>query len=221
MSFRITNATTGSTGGWIVTSNSTWTSSATTTTIDPDNLSFKWNWSAVGIPDKIPAGKRTLELPDGSKLILDDNGNYRIEDKDAKVTYKANRLREFSPHLNASDLLAQFVRYVGSLGVRQGEVLGLPIELFINWLIIEAAQRDDDPVPVDVVRVEKHVAVLATCRPKCLSCGRFIPRFYHRNRFPFCRPEHGARYMQRQLAGGPLEEIADPRASDSQKTKGD
>ena len=65
---------------------------------------------------------QTIKLPDGSHLILDDLGNYRVEDKDAKVQYRANRMRDFSPHLNASDLLAQFVRYVGSLGVRQAEV---------------------------------------------------------------------------------------------------
>ena len=55
---------------------------------------------------KIGPGAKEIELPDGAKLIVDAAGNYRIEDKDAKVTYKANRIREFSPHLNASDMVA-------------------------------------------------------------------------------------------------------------------
>src|SRR5574341_266260 len=122
MPFNFTNAMT---SGCIVASNPGWTTTATASTITWNAPSYQL---IPTIPDKLPAGERTIELPDGSKLILDNNGNYRIEDKDAKVTYKAHRLREFSPHLNASDLLAQFVHYVGSLGVRQGEVLGLPIE---------------------------------------------------------------------------------------------
>lgn len=144
------------------------------------------------------AGQRTVNLPDGSKLLIDDAGNYRIEDNDAKVTYRANRVREFSPHLNASDMLAQFVKYVGSLGVQQAEVLGLPIELFINWLIIEAAERDHDAVPPDVVPVFEHREVQLILRPKCLSCGRFIPRLHRQHRFPFCGVEHAARYVSLQ-----------------------
>lgn len=147
------------------------------------------------IPADLPAGNRTLGLPDGSKLIMDDMGNYRIEDAQAKVKYQANRVREFSPHLNASDLLADFVRYVGTLGVKQSEVLGLPIELFINWLIIEAAERDRDPVPADVVPVAKHTKLLEVRKPKCLQCGRFIPLLHNRNRFPFCNPGHAAKHL--------------------------
>lgn len=149
----------------------------------------------AGFPNLIPAGKRELGLPDGSKLVVDDLGNYRIEDKDAKVTYQANRVRPFSPHLNASDLLAQFVRYAGSLGVRQREVLQLPIELFINWLVIEAAERDQDPIPEDIKPLAQQLSPLR--KPRCLVCKRFIPLLHHRNRFPFCDPAHAERHVKR------------------------
>jgi hypothetical protein len=145
----------------------------------------------------IAAGKQSITLPDGAKLHVDDVGNYRIEDKDAQVTYRANRIRDFSPHLNASDMVAQFVEYVGSLGVRRSEVLGLPLHLFIAWLIIEAASRDGDAVPSDIVPVANHPVVLATLYPKCLTCGRFIKRVHAQHRFPFCSPEHGAVYASR------------------------
>jgi hypothetical protein len=150
------------------------------------------------IPSVIPAGKRQMEMPDGSKIIIDDLGNYRIEDKEAKVTYKANRVREFSPHLNASDMVAKFVEYVGRLGLKQREMLNLPIQLFINWLVIEAAERDSDPIPEGVVPVAKHPLLIGAIRPKCLCCGRFIRRLNIEHRFPFCSPEHGAIYVQKQ-----------------------
>lgn len=146
---------------------------------------------------KLVAGKQSIGLPDGANLEIDELGNYRIDDKEAKVTYRANRIREFSPHLNASDVLAQFVKYVGSLGVKQGEVLSLPLELFVNWLIIEAAERDKDPVPLDVVPVDRHREFKAFRSPKCLACGRYVPRFHAKNRFPFCNPDHGGRWVNR------------------------
>lgn len=151
-------------------------------------------------PPRIEARKQSIELPDGARLEVDELGNYRIEDKDAKVTYRANRIREFSPHLNASDLLAQFVRYVQGLGVRQDEVLALPIELFINWLVIEAAERDRDPAPEGVTPVARHVAIAAIRKPRCLHCGRFIPAEHRRHRFAFCDPAHGLAYVERRKA---------------------
>jgi len=135
-------------------------------------------------------------LPDGSRLIIDDKGNYRIENKDAKVTYQANRIREFSPHLNASDMVAEFVSYARSLGVMRDEVLSLPLELFVGWLVIEAAERDSDPVPDGAVQVDKRLTNIV--KPKCLSCGQFIPKLHSRNRFPFCDPSHATRYVQKQ-----------------------
>lgn len=138
---------------------------------------------------------QTIELPDGSKLVTDDKGNHKIEDRDAKVTYQANRVREFNPYINASDLLAKFVGFVGGLGVRQAEVLGLPIELFINWLVIEAAEKDKDPIPDGIVAVEQHKEVRSILKPQCRKCGRFVPVLHSRNRFPFCNAYHAADHI--------------------------
>jgi hypothetical protein len=104
--------------------------------------------------------------------------------------------------------VARFVDYVRTLRVRQDEVLGLPLELFINWLVVEAAERDQDPVPDGVVRVPEHRAVRDLVRPKCLSCGRYIPRAYHRQRFDFCNPEHGAAYARRLLGSAAAGAVA-------------
>lgn len=161
------------------------------------DLEAAWYDGAAKRMEKIEKG-RNYDLPDGAKLIVDDLGNYHIEDAAAKVTYKANRIREFSPHLNASDLVAQFLGYAGKLGVLRDDVLKLPIDLFISWLIIEAAERDDDPLPSDMVRIEHAPQIKELVKPKCLSCGRFIRRLHQRNRFPFCSAEHGAHYVSRQ-----------------------
>jgi len=134
-------------------------------------------------------------LPDGAKLIVDGKGNYKIEDEDAQVVYKANRIREFSPHLNASDMLAQFMEYVATLGVKQNEVLGLPIELFINWLIIEAAKRDDDDIPESVIPLQKHRRIQEVIKPRCGLCQRFIPRLHYQRNFPFCNPVHAQKHI--------------------------
>lgn len=152
---------------------------------------------------KIGPGKRELELPDGAKLCIDDLGNYRIEDKDAKVQYKANRVREFSPHLNASDLLAKFVDYLRTLGIKQHQVLQLPVELFVNWLVIEAAERDQDPIPDGVERIERRPEVRrllpGPAKPKCLQCGRFIPAVHQQRQFLYCGDAHAQLHLRRPL----------------------
>ena len=144
----------------------------------------------------------TYRLPDGSELHVDAQGNFRLEDAAAEVIYKANRIREFNPFLNASDLLARFIEYVGSVGVRQGEVFSLPIGLFINWLIIEAALKDGDAPPHDVKPVPKLLA--ARPRPQCLlpSCRRFVRRAIVSAGFGYCGSQCAAQHGQLVLAGG-------------------
>ncbi len=85
-----------------------------------------------------------------------------------------------------------FIRYVGDLGVRQGEVLSLPLDLFIKWLILEAAKRDDEPAPEDVVIVIEQ--------PRCLGCQRWMPKCAESRKVPFCEAACLAMYSNRQRA---------------------
>lgn len=80
---------------------------------------------------------------------------------------------EFNRFVNASDLLEEFIAWLGGQGVRQGEVLTLPLDLFVKWLIIRACEQD---------KVEPGVVLAlpaAPPQPRCLGCQRFMRRDVH------------------------------------------
>jgi hypothetical protein len=150
----------------------------------------------------IEQGRATqIEMADGSIIHIDKNGSYRIDDSEAEVVYKANRIREFNRYMNASDILEEFIRYVGGLGVKQGEVLNLPISLFINFLIIRASEEDGDAIP-EGVTIENHPALATTSRqalqPHCRCCGRFIKQAHHKHGLDFCSQDHMLVYVARK-----------------------
>jgi len=108
--------------------------------------------------------------------------------------------RVFNRYLNASDLLEEFIRDLGKLDVKQGEVLQIPIELFINWLICKAAEEDGHAPPEDI----KALPDLATLQPqrikqeqpRCLCCGRFIARRVADRGVNFCNGAHADKYLK-------------------------
>lgn len=136
----------------------------------------------------IEKGLREFELPDGSVLHVDALGNYRLDDSKAKVVYQAALNREFNPYVNASDLIGQFIKSVGKLGVRRGEIAHLPLGLLVNWLCIEAAEKDGDPVPEGIVPVPQHRLLKGQVKPRCITCKRFLPRARAAKGIIHCRP---------------------------------
>lgn len=147
----------------------------------------------LNVKDKIftPKEGYTINTLDGTVIDIDDTGNIKVTDNDAKIIYKSNRIREFNRFLNASDLLETFIRFIGKEGVKQSEVLSIPIELFINWLIIEASKEDGEEPPLLPVTKEKVFN-------RCLSCGRFIKQSTA-NIAKFCNPQHYALYMETHM----------------------
>lgn len=107
---------------------------------------------------------------------------YQIEDKDAKVVYKGCPTRDFNAYLNASDKLEEFIKFCGNAGVRQGDMLGIPIELFIKWLVIEAARTDGEKTEMllDLRALPDY------SQPRC-SCGRYLSREFKKQGLNFCR----------------------------------
>jgi hypothetical protein len=124
-----------------------------------------------------------VETPDGTIIKIDTDGNIKIIDDNAKIIYKASRFREFNKYINASDLLEEFIRFSGSLGIRQSEVLNIPIELFINWLILKAAEQDGESLnDIPQIKYQKKIK-------RCLYCGRFIKNSTY-ELAKFCTPQH-------------------------------
>ncbi len=155
-----------------------------------------WGGSTVDWDDatkqKISSVIRELEMADGSIIHIDDKGNFRIEDDLAKVIYKASRVRDFNPCINAGDLLAEFIDYVRREvpSVQRKDVPEIPLQVFVNWLILEAASRDGDDAPPDVAPVPKERLLVARVKPQCRlpTCRRFIPRT--NGGFLYCNPDH-------------------------------
>jgi len=143
----------------------------------------------------------TIELPDGATLEVKANGSYEVKDDNAKTIYKANRMREFNRFINASDLLQEFISFLGTLGVKQGQVFDIPIELFINWLVFKAAVQDEEIPPKDLTPPEIHPKLLQakekTASPKCLCCGKFIRKDLAIKGFNFCNGVHASRFADR------------------------
>ena len=94
---------------------------------------------------KVLPGKRLcIELPKTKECInIDENG--KVED--GRMIHKVSKIREFNRYINASDLVEEFIRFIGKLGAKQSEVLSTPLELFINFLVLKAAEEDNDPLP--------------------------------------------------------------------------
>ena len=130
-----------------------------------------------------------IELKDGTILDIDNKGNFKIIDKDAKVTYKSNNVREFNEYINASNLVEKFIRFLGSnYKVRQDQVLKIPIELFIIWLIAEAAEKDGEPAPIETKLIPEKLS--NRHKGRCRYCGKFIPKKLIMAGINFCNQIH-------------------------------
>ena len=136
--FTSTTSTTGQTT-WVALTNGTIVNCPITTATPA--------WAPPYTPDiTIHDGgpERTISFPDGTVIDVKSDGSFQINDADAKVTYRANRVRDFNPYINASDKLEAFIKFCGEIGVSQGQVLDIPIKHFIGWLIVEAARADGE-----------------------------------------------------------------------------
>jgi len=108
-----------------------------------------------------------IELPDGTILNVDSDGNFTINDSNAKTIYKSMRMKEGNEFINATDLIERFIVALGKQGVKQSELLHIPIEVFFTWLVVEAAKQDGDNMPdMDVMQQLRAHNVSMLSAPK-------------------------------------------------------
>ena len=105
--------------------------------------------------------------------------------------------RILSKYLNASDILEEFIQDLGrELGVKQSEVLAIPIELFINWLIIKAAEEDGKAEEYkDIPKIPTSLSTYR--RDRCRCCGRFVTNEKRQKDMLFCSGKHYDRYLEK------------------------
>lgn len=138
-----------------------------------------------------------IKLPDRTEIVVEKDGSYSIIDKDAKVVYQANRVREFNRYINASDILAKFIEFCGKkAAVTREEMLELPVRLFIQYLILEAAKADGEPEPVDLTLIPDLRKVA-----NCLGCDQPLPPERRARKLHYCGPGCLEQHEQRELAG--------------------
>lgn len=135
----------------------------------------------------------SYKMPNGAMCHIDDVGGFHIDDKDAKVIYRASRVYDFNQYLNGSDLLEEYISELAPHGIRQDQVLKIPIINFINWLIHRAMEKDNEAPPKDIPRIP----VIADRFGRCRLCGRFILRRHADNQIYFCSPDHMSEKLRR------------------------
>jgi hypothetical protein len=74
----------------------------------------------------------------------------------------------FNKYINASDLLEEFIQYLGEEKIKKSEILGLPVDLFIKWLIIRACEQDKEESPV-ILQLPAPKS-----QPRCLGCQKYM-----------------------------------------------
>jgi len=76
--------------------------------------------------------------------------------------------REFNKYLNSSDLLEEFIKWLGTQGVKQREVMTIPLEIYIKWLVIRTCEEDNEPPTIEMPALSIYK------QRRCLGCGQFM-----------------------------------------------
>lgn len=141
--------------------------------------------------------KATFILPNGVKINLFPDDRIEIDESDGKQIYKSAPIREFNKFLNVSDVLEDFIGYCADQRISQKDFSELPINLFIYWLIVKAAEADGDD-PGDATPMLTHaVRNKKLHKHKCKCCGKFLSKKYETHGISFCGPDHLELYSKR------------------------
>jgi len=191
----------GTSGMYIATTGTTSTTAAIGFITSNQLVSYQNNNGRLTVQSGIDS---EIALPDNTIISVKADGSYKIIDDGGKIKYKGNPLREFNPYINSSDMLEEFVDFVASVGgVSKRNFLNIPIELFIRWLVIRAAEADGDDLPEDQTSILNHPALLPAPiqkqSAKCKCCGRFINKKRASHSIFFCSTDHFDEFSRKML----------------------
>lgn len=155
------------------------------------------DWDDHGRLQVLLGEERTINLPDGSVIHVSRDGNFHVDDANAEVVYRANRHREFNRFVNASDILEEFVTFAGQAGVTKAEFLKLPLETFLRFLILRAAEADGEEPPEEAKAPLLALPAPKVLRHHCRTCGRFVRAHYHARQFDYCDGTCASRFALR------------------------
>jgi len=127
-----------------------------------------------------------LQLPDGTIIDIEDEYRWKVYENNAQVTREACRISAFNRFINASELLESFITDMAPSGIKQNQVLKVPVEAFINWLIYKAADADGEQLRI------------SRWNHKCGYCMRFLPKRLVTQGVNFCNSLHLDKFLQRQ-----------------------
>lgn len=166
----IMNQTTSSTTNAFILSNAT----STTNVVNPHSMAY---WS-----------NQYDDAKDYELIRL----RQHIRDLENQLCARRNK------YLNASDLLEEFMGWVGEDPLlTKRDFAQLPVHLFIQWLIVRAAENDNEPIQ------EEKLALERAKRPvhRCGHCGRYTALG-----MPYCDSAHAiaARHRQRSRTALPV-----------------
>lgn len=99
--------------------------------------------------------------------------------------------KTFNKFINASDMMEEFIRWCGEEGVKADELMGLPIDLFIKWLVVKACEQDGEEPNVELV-------IPKIDQPRCVSCKRFMRKEIEVPLHDYCAPRYYERCQARQ-----------------------
>ena len=148
----------------------------------------------------IPEGSRSntkITLPNGTIISIESDETISIDDSNAKVLYKSQPIREFNKYLNASDLLEEFIKFCAEQKVTKKDFTDLPINMFILWLIVRAAEADEDPTDEVLPLLTTAIKKRKVHSHRCKCCGKFLTKKYEIHQISFCNTDHMETYLSK------------------------
>lgn len=165
---------------WITNTTSTSSSTSTIYNVTPFISSGTTSITNMIIPDRYThshARTRADYLQEAMEGM-----QYEISRLHGIIQELRRRSAGHNPYVHASDVLEEFMRWASTEAKLTKHEFGeLPIKLLFQYLIVRAAENDNEPA----VEERRVLARLTSAHSRCGHCGRFTVRG-----MPYCDNAH-------------------------------